>query len=133
MINLIQNKNKSNVLQIIIVMITLVLVDSLYLKLVSNHFSNIVSNIQGSPLNLNIFSGILCYIFLAIGLWYFILRENKEYIDAYILGFIIYGVFETTTKALFKKWDWFSVSIDTIWGGCLFMLTTYVLRKFNIF
>ena len=37
-------------------------------------------------------------------------------------------VFETTNLAIFKKWDPIIGFIDTIWGGILFLLTTYVYK-----
>ena len=49
--------------------------------------------------------------------------------DAAILGWVIYGVYETTNAAIFKKWDYFSLTIDTIWGGILFSLTTFIHRQ----
>jgi uncharacterized membrane protein len=46
-----------------------------------------------------------------------------------ILGFVIYGVYETTTYALLKKWKLQTVMIDTLWGGILFGLTTMITYK----
>ena len=46
--------------------------------------------------------------------------------DASILGWVIYGVYESTNLAVFKKWDLKTVLVDGIWGGILFGLTTYI-------
>jgi uncharacterized membrane protein len=45
-------------------------------------------------------------------------------LDAFLLGIVIYGVYETTSYALLKKWKLSIVLMDTLWGGVLFGLTT---------
>ena len=85
--------------------------------------------VQGSKLKINLVGAILCYIFLVFGLNYFIISKKKPLIDAFILGIVIYGVYETTTYALFEKWSPLAVFLDTFWGGILFTLTTYFSYK----
>jgi uncharacterized membrane protein len=92
-----------------------------------------IVEIQGSPLVMDFFAVALCYIFLAFGLYYFVLREKRSLLDAFLLGIVIYAVYETTTKASLKKWSYKIVVLDTLWGGILFTLTTFVLRKFFAF
>jgi uncharacterized membrane protein len=77
------------------------------------------------------YGAIACYIFLVLGLNYFILSANKSVMDAFILGIVIYGVFETTNIVLFKKWPIHIAVMDTLWGGILFALTTYIIKQFN--
>ena len=77
-------------------------------------------------MNVKFEGAALCYIFLIFGLYYFILSENRSAFDAFILGLVIYGVYETTTYAIFKKWSFHLVLIDTLWGGVLFALTTII-------
>lgn len=101
-------------------------IDSIYLNMLKNYFSHQVYLVQGSALKMDYLATFLCYIFLIVGLNYFILVPRRSIFDAFILGLVIYGVFETTNKALFSKWNWFSVFIDTLWGGILFALTTYI-------
>jgi uncharacterized membrane protein len=61
------------------------------------------------------------------GIHYFIIREKKSLYDAFLLGFIIYAVYETTNLALIKKWSPVIAIIDTLWGGILFTATTFVM------
>ena len=44
----------------------------------------------------------------------------------FVLGFIIYGIYELTNHATIKNWPLFMVFIDTLWGGVLFALTTII-------
>ena len=75
---------------------------------------------------MNLTSAILCYFFLVFGLYYFILREKKSPFDAFLLGLVIYMVFDTTSKAIFDGWSWTSVLLDGFWGGILFYMVTYL-------
>jgi uncharacterized membrane protein len=69
---------------------------------------------------------ILCYLALILGLNYFIIQPKKSAVDAFIFGLVIYAVYETTNYATLKKWSPTLVVMDTLWGGVLFALTTYL-------
>jgi uncharacterized membrane protein len=109
-----------------IVMISL---DFVYLNVMKGYFANQVKNVQGSALKLNYFGAAICYIFLVAGLNYFIIKPRKSVSDAFLLGLVIYGVYETTNYALFSNWSIVSVIIDTLWGGLLFASTTFIVEK----
>jgi len=111
--------------------IIFVTLDYFYLGLMRGYFENQVKIVQGSPLKINLLGAIICYIFLITGLNYFIIKPNKSIQDAFLLGIVIYAVFETTNLALFQKWSWLTVFLDTLWGGVLFALTTYLVSKFK--
>lgn len=121
------------IVKILIIMLTLASFDFFYLYSMRTIFDKQITEIQGSPISLDFFAGILCYIALGFGLYYFILREKKPLLDAFLLGMIINAVYETTSKTFFKKWSYKIVVLDTLWGGILFTLTTFVLRKFFAF
>ena len=115
--------------KIITTIFILVLVDFLYLYSIKDLFTQQIVKVQGTPISLDFFAALLCYIALAFGINYFILRENKSLLDAFLLGIVIYAVYETTSKALLKKWSYKIVVMDTLWGGILFTLTTFIMRK----
>jgi len=114
---------------ILLSLLILVSIDSIYLYFIKPLFEKHISIIQNSPLKINMHGAIICYIFLVFGLNYFILSPNKGVMDAFILGLVIYAVFESTSLALFKKWPYYFVFIDTLWGGILLALTTYIIRR----
>lgn len=118
-----------NIKQVIISGIIMLLLDSVYLSIFSKFFNNIVFNIQNSKLKFKILGAVLCYIFLIFGLNYFIIDQKKSFLDAFLLGIVIYGVYETTTYALFDKWKLEAVVLDTLWGGILFTLTYFLTFK----
>lgn len=114
--------------KISLTLVLMLLFDSIYLYSIKDIFTKQIVAIQGSPLVVNIYGVVFCYIALVFGLYYFILRTNKSVMDAFILGLVIYAVYETTSLALLKKWSYSVAVMDTFWGGCLFALTTMGVR-----
>jgi len=111
--------------------IVFILLDFIYLQLIKNYFFNQIKLVQGSEPKVNYLGAALCYVFLIIGINYFIIKPNKSIYDAFLLGLVIYGVYETTNYALLKNWSLFTVIIDTLWGGVLFAATTYIVNLFR--
>jgi len=110
----------------------LVLLDSIYLWLMKNAFNQQISIIQGSPIQLNIFAAVICYISLIFGLYYFIIREKKSIKDAFLLGLVIYSVFDLTNLALLRNWSPIIALIDSLWGGVLFGSTTALVYYISV-
>ena len=108
--------------------IIFVSIDFIYLNLIKNYFNNQINIIQGSKVKINLLGAVLCYIFLIVGINYFIIKPRKSLSEAFLLGIVIYGVYETTNYALLKNWSLLTVIIDTLWGGILFASTTYIVN-----
>ena len=119
---------------IILPAVVLLVLDSVYLNLSNNFFQNLVKQIQNSKLKFKVLGAVICYILLVFGLYYFILKNHKNIrksvIDAFVLGIIIYGVFEATNYAIFDKWNLTALVMDTVWGGIVLSLTAYIVLKF---
>ena len=110
--------------------IILLVLDTVFVSfVVKPFFLPIISGIQGKPILVDELSVGLCYVLVVIGIYYFIIREKKTPKQAFLLGFIIYAVYETTSKALFSNWNYKMVIIDSLWGGILFYLTTTIYYK----
>jgi len=118
-----------NLKQLVLSGVMMLFLDSIYLSTFSNFFNNVVEKVQGTKIQLNLSGAILCYLFLIFGINYFILDQKKSLTDAFILGLVIYGVYETTSFTLLKNWSLNAVLLDTLWGGILFTLTVYLTRK----
>jgi len=97
-----------------------------------NKFDSQIKLIQGSGIELNISAAVICYISLVFGVYYFIIREKKSLYDAFLLGIVIYAVYETTNLALIKKWSPSIAIIDTLWGGILFTLVTAIIYNLKV-
>ena len=105
--------------------IVMLALDYIYLTNSHAYFNPLIKNIQGSDIKLRIMPAIFCYFFLVYGLNFFIIDENKTPDEAFILGVVIYGVYETTNYAILNNWEPKAVIMDTMWGGILFYLTAY--------
>jgi uncharacterized membrane protein len=112
--------------------IILLSIDYVYLYSMKNHYSNLITNIQGKDLKLRIIPTLFVYLLLYLGWYTFIfinknqISNNKLLLNAFILGIVIYGVYELTNYAIIDKWTLKTVLIDTVWGGILLSLLTLV-------
>ena len=109
----------------------MLVLDFSYLYLFKDFMIPILKNIQKAEIKINIMSALLCYIILVSGLYYFIIKKNAPPKDAFLLGVLINGVYETTNYAFFKNWSPLLVVLDTLWGGILLSTTTYLYYKIN--
>lgn len=115
--------------ELLLVGVLLLVLDAIFITLNLQMFKEQVAVVQRVALQPNYLGAIMCYILMIGGLYYFILREKKSPLDAFFLGFVIYGVFESTNLVLFKKWSLQTVAMDTLWGGILMATTTFLYYK----
>ena len=119
-----------------IIILLLVGFDMVYIYFMKDMFSNQVRIIQGEPLLIDkraLIGAVICYVLLATGLYYFaISKKNSGVFDAFLLGLVIYGVFDSTNFLMFRKWDWRIMVIDGLWGGVLFSMVYWVFLRLKI-
>ena len=116
-----------NIKTLIISSIVLLSLDYIYLKGNAKYFHKVFENIQNSKMNIRIGGAILCYIALLILLNYFLLDDkNKTIKDAFLLGFLVYAIYDTTNYTTFDKWPIKLMIMDCIWGGILLAITFYL-------
>jgi uncharacterized membrane protein len=119
-------------MKLLLILAILLVLDSIYIGSQYFYLSKVYSTIQNSPLQINWIGAIVCYLFLTVGLYYFILSKKaplSKTLDAFLLGIFIYGVYETTNYATLKKWPIRMLIVDTLWGGVLFALTTIIYSR----
>jgi uncharacterized membrane protein len=110
------------------------ILDMIYINFfIKTPFNKMIKNIQGSSIDINIYSAGLCYLVLFYSFYHFILKKNfksknERIKEAFILGFCIYAVYDLTNHATIKNWSNYVVIIDSIWGGILFALTAYLIN-----
>ena len=114
------------------VLITFLILDSIYLTLTKNYYNNLVTKIQKSPLELKVMPAAGAYSIILFSWYYFVFQniknqsKKKSIIDSAVLGFCMYSLFDFTNMAIFKNWDLKTVIIDSIWGSILYTLTTII-------
>ena len=107
----------------------MLLLDGVWIYLVAgNTFSSMIQNIQGSAMKIRPGGAMVAYAAMILLFNQFITKESSG-LDAFLLGFFIYGILETTNYTLLKKWDPTIAIIDTLWGGTLYAVTTYLTYK----
>lgn len=129
---MIDNNNIShNIMnKLLIIAPTLMALDLTFVLSMSKYFNHQITLVQRSPLSLNIAGAIGCYICLIYVVYHFIIQKGASLLEAFLLGASIYGVYEFTNYATLKNWKTTTVIMDTLWGGTLFALTTYITRVF---
>lgn len=124
-------------IKLIILIATLIFViDMLWIqKVVSSMWRKNIETIQKSPMVINKLYGTLSYLFIIVGILYFVQahinKENyvsKSLIDGFLYGLILYGVFDFTNLTLFSQFDLKTALVDMLWGG---FLTSSVLLFSN--
>lgn len=125
------------IIQVIKLIIIQILIDIFYLKLISSKFSKMISNIQGYPIKFKLYSAIITYILMSYGLKILVIDTknslNEKFKKAFLLGVVVYGVFDFTNLTIIDKWQLELSIMDMIWGGILFVLTVYFDNKIKLF
>ena len=102
------------------------LLDILFLYVNRNFFELQVIDVQRVSIQMNYASAFAAYIVLTFGLYWFILKNRRPVLDAFLLGGLINGTYELTNMSLLKKWHLKTVLLDTAWGAFLWGFTVYI-------
>lgn len=123
--------------KIIISSITLLVLDFCWIGLfMGGQYNRMVPLIQGSKMVMNYYSATLAYLLMIVGLQVFVipninprklLTSSLKY--GFLFGIILYGVYDLTAGAVFKKWDFKLAIMDILWGGLVYFLTCLITFK----
>jgi uncharacterized membrane protein len=115
-----------SVREVLISIFALLVLDGIYIYLTHKIFADQIINVQRVVMTLKPMGAVVCYALLIAGLNYFIIQRNRSIPEAFFLGLVIYGVYDSTNYATLKKWESSVAIMDTLWGGSLFALTTAI-------
>jgi uncharacterized membrane protein len=107
----------------------LVLLDIIYIYNTKKPLFKMIKEIQNGDPNIRKVPLVLTYLVMAAGLYYFIIKVRKKVEDAFILGTLVYGIYNLTNYTIFNKWDTTVMMMDTFWGGVLFGLTSHIIYR----
>lgn len=110
--------------------VVMLILDFIFISANKSLIETQIVQVQRVYMNLKIWPAIIAYAFMIFGLNYFILRNHRSILDAFLFGMIINGVYEMTNLATLKKWTWNLAIMDTLWGGVLMALTTAIVYAF---
>ena len=102
----------------------LLMLDATYITTTSKLYNDQIVNVQRVVMKVKPVGAIICYAFIILGLYYFIISKKRPMEEAFLFGLVVYGVYDATNYATLKKWSPYLAIMDTIWGGTLFALTT---------
>ncbi len=132
-------------MKIILIIILILFLDFTWLYLNANSYKNLVLKIQGSPLIINPIGAILAYLCVIITIIFYIIpiikEKNKKGVNLLYLsliyggglGFLMYGIINTTNISIFKNYDLFVALKDTLWGTFLFTIIPYIYIKIETY
>lgn len=117
-------------LKILLAFLLFLVLDSIWLYFNKNEFENLIVMVQRVIMIPNNLAIVIAYIILLFGLYWFILKNRRSVLDAFLLGVLVNGTYEFTNMATLKKW-YLSIAIkDTLWGGVLWATVTYITYNF---
>ena len=112
--------------EIIVSTIVILILDGVYIYLNMDKYKHQIASVQRVILQFRPEGAFICYFLIVAGLNYFIIQRNRSLLEAFLLGFIIYGIYDSTNYATLKNWDPYLAIMDSLWGGTLFALTTFI-------
>jgi len=118
--------------QILAVGLLMVILDTCYLFFSKPMYENQYISIQRVALQIKPLGALGAYIAMAIGLWFFVLKNPKPnvYLEAMLLGFVVFGTYNATNYALLKKYRPELAAMDTVWGIIMFSTASYLYLTF---
>ena len=92
---------------------------------------SIYSNIQKSPIKINITAAVLFYLLAPLGFFIFIRPICNYNIEALyygcIMGFLMYMTYDLTNKTIFTNYNWNYVIYDVTWGTFLYGFVSFII------
>jgi uncharacterized membrane protein len=89
-------------------------------------FSNMIQSVQKQPMQFRPIGALVAYVSLFI--LAFIFLPKLDYSESFLLGFLVYAVYDSTNYATLSNWDLNLAIVDSLWGGILF----YLLKRFAV-
>ncbi len=108
--------------------IILAIIDSIWIT--RNIHKTQIESIQKSPLQLDMTAGILFYVLAGLAYYKVIKPFSTSKKDSFKLGatigFLMYGTFDLTNKAIFSNYEWSYAIADMLWGSFAMGLASYL-------
>lgn len=104
-------------------------IDIIYLSQGTQYYNKFFSRVQKSPLKFKKWAAVLSYSLLVLGIYFFIIKERKDIIWAFLFGLFVYGVYDLTNLATLTNWTIEFTVKDMLWGGSVFALSTFIIYE----
>jgi uncharacterized membrane protein len=133
----------NNVLNFLLIVVLLIVIDFIWIGIInSQNYKKVIKAVQKSDLKVRMLPGLVVYIALAFIILYWVVPSVKvstnqqslfmnAFTNGFLLGALVYAVFDFTNMAIFNDWTLTISIIDSLWGGVLSGLITYIIVKVN--
>jgi len=125
------------VYQYLSIIVVFILLDAPYLYTNSTLYASRTKSISGKSFTNRYYSALVVYLALALGVLVLVLpRIRKDNVKntlydsilyGGVLGLVSYATFDFTMHFMFDGWDLGVSIMDTIWGGILCSLVTFII------
>ena len=120
-------------LKLIVSSVILTVIDLIWITFIMGPFYNkMIPNIQSTQMIVNKKFAMFRYLTLIFALNYFVLpnvEKNNNLSYGFIFGLVLYGVYDFTAAAVLTNFSEKIIYLDIVWGGLLFMITTFLTNK----
>ena len=123
-----------------ITIITFIIVDAPYLYTNADLYKNRTLAISGKEYTKRYYSAIVVYLALALGIYVLVLprirssssvswkdRLQDSIMYGGAFGLASYATFDFTMHFMFEKWDLGVSIMDSVWGGVLCSIVTFII------
>jgi uncharacterized membrane protein len=115
-----------------IIAICILVLDFVWLRfLFGKHFTSMLENIQGAPIVIKPIGALIAYVVL-IAIAYLAITKSSNWVEAFLFGFLVYAVYDTTNYATLANYNLGIAALDTLWGGVLFAITYLVYKNLTV-
>ena len=115
-------------LYFVFILLSILILDMLWINLFfKSRFFPMIETIQKSPVIINPYYVVAAYIILTT-LVFILIPKCSSPAEAFLIGFLVYAVYDSTNLATITDWNLVNAIIDSLWGGVLFMII-YILYK----
>ena len=121
--------SKQQLKEIFVTAVVYLTIDIFYINSKTDYFNRYFTKVQGKPLVFRKSAAFFSYLILVAGLYFFVVKDRKNIIYAFLLGLFVYGVYDLTNYATLANWTLEFVVKDTLWGGILFALSTFIIYE----
>jgi uncharacterized membrane protein len=131
----------NQIVNFLIVIILLIVIDFVWIGIINvDRYKMVIKDVQKSDMKARMLPGLVVYIALTIIILYWVvptvkLGDKNLFINAFkngfMLGALTYAIFDFTNMAIFNNWTLQISIIDSLWGGVLTGLITYIIVKIN--
>jgi len=108
------------------ILLLIFIVDIPFIYFIGNQYNKL----WFEPISFNarvILASLAIYTALALSILYVVIPSSNPLLTAFIVGMTAYTTYAFTVYALYSKWPlWLTVG-ESIWGGLLLFITTYII------